>query len=153
LERLDRVLGRRGGGAVLELADTSAWTASLRDGTIGDAFNRAVAQGQIATCRAVAVELVRSSRTVSEIEDRREKLNALRDLPIRRREWDRALDVMHALAERDPLSHRRMPLVDLLVAAAAESAEVPVLHYDRHFERIAEITGQPHRALAPIGSL
>jgi predicted nucleic acid-binding protein len=50
---------------------------------------------------------------------------------------------MQALAEQVPLRHRRIPLVDLLVAAAAESAEVPVLHYDRHFERIAEITGQP----------
>jgi hypothetical protein len=30
---------------------------------------------------------------------------------------------------------------------------VPVLHYDRHFERIAEITGEPLRAVAPLGSL
>jgi predicted nucleic acid-binding protein len=60
---------------------------------------------------------------------------------------------MQALAEQVPLRHRRIPLVDLLVAAAAESAEVPVLHYDRHFERIAEITGEPLRAVAPLGSL
>jgi predicted nucleic acid-binding protein len=44
-------------------------------------------------------------------------------------------------------------LPDLLVAAAAESAEVPALHYDHDFELIAEITGQPTRALAPLGSL
>jgi predicted nucleic acid-binding protein len=131
----------------------SAWTARLRDAELARAFDLAAAEGKIATCRAVAVEMLRSTRGGIEFAEVREKLDALRDLPIRRREWDRALDVMHALAEHDPLSHRRMPLVDLLVAAAAESAEVPVLHYDRHFERIAEITGQPHRALAPLGSL
>jgi predicted nucleic acid-binding protein len=39
-----------------------------------------------------------------------------------------------------------------VIAAAAESAEVPVLH-DRHFELIAEVTGQPLPAIAPLGSL
>ena len=32
-------------------------------------------------------------------------------------------------------------------------AEVPVCHYDRDFELIAAITGQPVRAIAPLGSL
>ena len=52
-----------------------------------------------------------------------------------------------------PLHHRQVALPDLLVAAAAERAEIPVLHYDRHFELIASITGQPVRAIAPLGSL
>ena len=46
-----------------------------------------------------------------------------------------------------------MPLTDLLIAAAAELAEIPVCHYDAHFELIAEVTGQPMRAIAPLGSL
>jgi predicted nucleic acid-binding protein len=57
------------------------------------------------------------------------------------------------LAEKGPLRHRCVPWQDLLVAAAAEHAEIPVVHYDRHFELIAELTGQPVRAIAPIGSL
>jgi predicted nucleic acid-binding protein len=60
---------------------------------------------------------------------------------------------MQTLAEQGPLHHRQVRLPDLLIAAAAEAAEVPVLHYDRHFEVIAEVTGQPVRALAPLGSL
>lgn len=40
-----------------------------------------------------------------------------------------------------------------MIAAAAEAAELPLVHYDRHFELIAELTGQPVRALAPLGSL
>lgn len=92
-------------------------------------------------------------RTSAEFESTLAGLDDLRDFPIRRREWDRAADVMHALLGRGPLHHRSVKLPDLLIAAAAESAEVPVLHYDRHFERIAEVTGQPMRALAPLGSL
>jgi predicted nucleic acid-binding protein len=60
---------------------------------------------------------------------------------------------MHRLARRGPLHHRQLKIPDLLIAAAAESAGMPVLHYDRHFELIAEVTGQPVRALAPLGSL
>jgi hypothetical protein len=42
---------------------------------------------------------------------------------------------------------------DLPIAAAAEAADVAVLHYDEDYDRIAEITGQPTRWLAPAGSL
>jgi predicted nucleic acid-binding protein len=94
-----------------------------------------------------------SARTIGEYDASLEGMYDLRDFPIRRREWDRAADVMRALLERGPLHHRSVQLPDLLIAAAAESADVPVLHYDRHFELIAQVTGQPLRALAPIGSL
>jgi len=69
------------------------------------------------------------------------------------RVWRRAIDVLEQFAEAGPLHHRRVPLPHLLIAAAAELAELPVLHYDRDFELIAEVTGQPVRALAPLGSL
>jgi predicted nucleic acid-binding protein len=116
-------------------------------------FDDALTEGGIATCRFVVCELLRGARNVSELALLRDGLDALRDLPIRRREWDRAADVMQSLAERGPLHHRQVPYPDLVIAAAAEAAEVPVLHYDRHFELIAEITGQPVRAIAPLGSL
>lgn len=101
----------------------------------------------------VVLELLRSARDESSFVALRDGLDELLDLPIRRGEWDRAADVMHALLERHPLGHRRVALADLLIAAAAESAEVPVLHYDRDFELIAGVTGQPVRAIAPLGSL
>jgi predicted nucleic acid-binding protein len=41
----------------------------------------------------------------------------------------------------------------LLIAAAAEAAGVTVLHYDEDYDRIAKVTGQPTRWLAPAGSL
>ena len=36
--------------------------------------------------------------------------------------------------------HRRVPPADLLLAAAAEAAGVPLVHYDRDYERIAAVT-------------
>jgi predicted nucleic acid-binding protein len=54
---------------------------------------------------------------------------------------DRALDVQLQLAER---GHHRAPSIpDLLIAATAELARLTVLHVDKDFELIAEITGQP----------
>jgi predicted nucleic acid-binding protein len=54
---------------------------------------------------------------------------------------DRAIALQLALAER---GHHRAPSVpDLLIAATAELADLTVLHLDRDFELIAEITGQP----------
>jgi predicted nucleic acid-binding protein len=53
---------------------------------------------------------------------------------------DRAVDVQGLLAER---GHHRAPSVpDLLLAAAAELADLTVLHVDKDFELIAEVTGQ-----------
>ena len=53
---------------------------------------------------------------------------------------DRALELQFALAER---GHHRAPSVpDLLIAATAELAELTVLHIDKDFDLIAEITDQ-----------
>ena len=83
----------------------------------------------------------------------RDDLDTLRDVAMGDRVWRRATDVLELLAAAGPLHHRSVPIPDLLIAAAAELAELPVMHYDRHFEVIAEVTGQPVRAIAPLGSL
>ena len=138
---------------VMALADTSAWTSHERSPAAREEFTAMLRRGELATCRMVVVELLKTPRNARELAMRRADLEQLRDLPITRRQWDRAADVLEALADRPPGLHRGVPVQDLLVAAAAEAAEVPVLHYDRHFELIAEVTGQPVRALAPLGSL
>lgn len=54
---------------------------------------------------------------------------------------DRALELQFGLAERG--QHRAPSVPDLLIAATAELAELTVLHVDKDFELIAEVTGQP----------
>jgi predicted nucleic acid-binding protein len=59
---------------------------------------------------------------------------------------DRAVAVQTDLASR---GHHRAPSVpDLLIAATAELAGLIVLHVDKDFELIADITGQPVERLA-----
>jgi len=54
---------------------------------------------------------------------------------------DRAIEVVASLADRG--QHRAPSIPDLLIAATAELSGLTVLHLDKDFEVIAEITGQP----------
>ena len=54
---------------------------------------------------------------------------------------DRAVQVQAVLADRG--RHRAPSIPDLLIAATAEVARLTVLHVDKDFELIADITGQP----------
>ena len=59
---------------------------------------------------------------------------------------DRAVQVQAALADRG--QHRAASIPDLIVAATAELARLTVLHVDKDFELIADVTGQPVERLA-----
>lgn len=58
---------------------------------------------------------------------------------------ERAFEVQMLLADRG--QHRAPSIPDLLIAAAAEKADVTVLAVDKDFDLIAEITGQPVETL------
>jgi predicted nucleic acid-binding protein len=137
----------------MELADTSAWTNRHKDpGVLAD-FTERLEAGEIAICPMVELELLWSTRDERSFYALRAQIGVLERLPINDLEWHRAAEVFGELAARGPLHHRKVKLPDLLVAAAAESASVPVCHYDGNFDLIAELTGQPVRAIAPLGSL
>ena len=54
---------------------------------------------------------------------------------------DRAVEVLTLLADRG--QHRAPSVPDLIIAATAELAGLTVLHFDKDFDLIAGITGQP----------
>ena len=64
---------------------------------------------------------------------------------------DRALDVQGEMAGRG--THRAPSPADLVLAACAEANGLTVLHYDKDFDLIAEVTGQPVQWVAPAGSV
>ncbi|MEA2685823.1 MAG: hypothetical protein QOE93_1018 [Actinomycetota bacterium] len=64
---------------------------------------------------------------------------------------DRALDVHRLLAATSQHRHFRLP--DLIIAATAELSGATVLHYDRDFDRIARVTGQPMEWVVERGSV
>jgi predicted nucleic acid-binding protein len=61
---------------------------------------------------------------------------------------DRAVEVLTLLADRG--QHRAPSIPDLLIAATAELAGLTVLHLDKDFDLIAELTGQPVERLTTI---
>ncbi len=58
---------------------------------------------------------------------------------------NRAVEVQTLLADRG--QHQAPPIPDLLIAATAEISQLTVLHIDKDYELIAELTGQPTERL------
>jgi predicted nucleic acid-binding protein len=54
---------------------------------------------------------------------------------------ERAVEVQAMLADRG--QHRAPSIPDLLIAACAELSGLTILHHDKDFELIADVTGQP----------
>ena len=119
----------------------------------GDHRDRAVVAQAIATCDVVTSELLYSTRNVGEFHAQRGRLARLPFCPIGPPQWERAFDVWQLFAAEGGLDHRRVRLAGCLIAAAAEHMSLPVLHYDADFDAIAAHTGQPVRAIVPVGSL
>jgi predicted nucleic acid-binding protein len=139
----------------MELADTTVWSWSRRKAypELREWFDDALIDGEIAICDMVRLELLHSVRDIDEVHALSEDLDGLPQLPLGEAEWTRALWVYERLAARGRGSHRTVKHQDLLIAAAAEGAGVPLVHYDQDYDAIGRVTGQPTRWLAPKGSL
>jgi len=137
------------------LADSSAWIWSRRKAypELRVWFDEQLEADAIVSCDLVRLELLYGTRNGDAHDQRKRDLGALDTCPITPVEWRRAIDVQGKLAHLGPDRHKQVKIAGLLVAAAAESAGVEVLHYDSDFEVIAEVTGQPICWLAPRGSL
>jgi predicted nucleic acid-binding protein len=134
------------------IADTSAWVLAPSPVVRPD-WASALDNGQIVTCPIVKLELLHSARDGSAFDRLDSRLAALRDVPITRSVTNAALTAFRELAHVHPLYHRGVRLPDLLIAAAAQDASMGVLHYDAHFDRLADVLGFESRWIAPAGSL
>ncbi len=134
----------------LFLADTSAWHRSDHP-NVSPLWRQHLEADAIATTDPVRLEVLYSARNLREYDRLADRLDALRQLPCGDAAWRRAAEVQRLLARR-PL-HHRVPVGDLLVAAAAELSEATVWHNDADYDRIAGVTGQPVEWIAPRGNL
>ena len=137
------------------LADSSAWIVSRRpDGARArQVLDSLVSTDEIAICDMVRFELAYSARNAGEMAAALAMLAVPYDCPIGKGQWQRALTVYRRLAEQGGAHHRSVGYPDLLIAAPAQAARAPVLHYHQDFHRIAAITGQPTQWILPRGSL
>lgn len=135
------------------LVDSTVWSKVRTAGRpdLAEWFNRAVQADLVATCDPVILELLRSARNTAAFIRQAELLRLLPTVAVGDRACRRALQVQAGLAENG--EHRGVPPVGLLIAAAAEHAELPLLHYDHDFDLIAGVTGQRCSWLLPAGSL
>jgi hypothetical protein len=132
----------------LVLADTSAWSRSAR---AEGRWAELVEGGALAVCTPVALELLLSAQNRAEHDRLASDLILLPSLPIDRRVERIALGTQAARTGRG--QHRGPTPVDLLIAAIAVANGAILLHYDRHFDAIGRVTGQPMEWLARRGSL
>jgi hypothetical protein len=106
---------------------------------------------QLAICVPVTLELLYSAQSRSEYRLLAFDLEAFHQLPLDRRASAAAMRTQARLADKS--QHRGPKPIDLLIAAIAEVNGAILLHYDRQFEAIARVTGQPMEWLAPRGNL
>jgi len=102
-----------------------------------------IERGLVRICTVTRLEVGFSARSVSKLRFAYDRPPLTR-IPV---EYltpaieDRAVGVQAALAERG--QHRAASIPDLLIAATAELAQLTVLHHDKDFDLIADITRQP----------
>jgi len=107
--------------------------------------------GEAATCSIVDLEVLYSVRNFEEHQRTRQRRRlAYEKVVLTEDVFSRAIDVQGELARS---GRHRVPIPDLLVAAAAEKAGLTVLHYDSDYDTIASVTGQPTEWVVPRGSL
>jgi predicted nucleic acid-binding protein len=133
----------------LHLADKSAWEQSRYDKGARQRLHELRETGQLAVCVMSLAELLYSTRNAEELARTRLDLSTLAYLEMTPAAERNLADTMAALALR---GHHRMPIPDLMLAAIAQSHSAVVLHYDADYERIADVTGQPHEWIVPRGT-
>lgn len=117
------------------IADTPAWMRAS-DSRIAAEWQAAVAADQIWTPPAVVFELLHTAQNGHEFDVLADRLAALREISLTRSIVAAARSALHRMAHDSPGLHR-IPMADVLVAAAAESRGIAVLHFDGHFDRLA----------------
>jgi predicted nucleic acid-binding protein len=135
------------------LFDTGVWTwaRDRRFPHLAEWFNAEVAAGRVLVCDLVVLELTRLAPNEARAREVAQRLDAFKSVPMPSTLWDRAREVQLLLAPDG--NHRRVPPADLLLAATAEKAGVPLVHYDGDYERIATAADIEHKWLVEDGSL
>lgn len=83
-----------------------------------------------------------------------ERFSAVDQVHIQRSTVRAALGALVELAALAPQFQRPIKFTDALIAATASDDRcLPVLHYDRHFERLARVLTFESRPIAPFGSI
>lgn len=101
---------------------------------------------------AVRFEILLTARDGDSFDTLADQLSSLRNAPLTSAVLSGAQDAMRRSAHRFA-GAQRIPIVDYLVAAAAQEIGGAVLHYDNDYDMLAEIMEFESIWLAPAGDL
>ena len=132
------------------LGDTSALARASRP-AVAAKLDPLIEAGLVARCTPTDLEAGYSSTDPASHRRMRDARSSWPFVPMAQSALDRAVEVQDALAARS--QQRGAKLADLLIAAAAEAADLVVLHYDHDFDLIAEVTAQRTEWIVPAGTV
>ncbi|MEI2816832.1 MAG: PIN domain-containing protein [Microthrixaceae bacterium] len=133
----------------LHLADKSALEQRRHSAEARLVLETLLVENLLASCHVVALEVLYSARNLRDYEMLQRDIAAIRWIPVSEPVMDRTMEVQYLLAKR---GQHRIPLPDLMIAAAAEAVDAVLLHYDSDFDRIAAVTGQATKWIVPRGT-
>lgn len=133
------------------LVDTSAW-ARAEHPTICDSWLSALLGNRLRLSPLVRIEILLSTRSGRQFDRLAEHLDAIRPAPLGTSVIRAAEAAMRALAHRSA-GAQRVPIVDYLVAAAAQELGAAVIHYDHDYDTLAEVLEFESVWLAPAGTI
>jgi predicted nucleic acid-binding protein len=137
------------------LIDNSAWSLLLA-GAIPRVRMNAVVEmldsEEISTCLPFLLEAGYSARSAV---DHEQSIDRLATLPSASIDADVEATARKAQRELARVGHHRLPPIDVMIAACAHEAGAGVLHYDRDYDVIAELTSLRFESVwvAPAGSI
>lgn len=132
------------------LVDTSA-LARLAKPEVAIRLAPLIESGLVARCTVIDLEAGFSASSPAAHRAMRRERGAWALVAMAQPMLDRAVEVQDALAVRS--QQRGAKIADLLIAAAAETAELVVLHYNHDFDLIATVTGQRVEWIVPAGTV
>jgi len=130
----------------LVLIDTSVWIQALRKSAppaMKDEVARLLAENRVAISPMIRLELLGGTRSAGEFDRLKGRLSALHELPADEANWDLATRLSFELRQQGKV----VPYIDVLIAAAAMVGGCLLLHADRHFDLMAEVTDLNVRSL------
>ncbi|HKN95919.1 MAG TPA: PIN domain-containing protein [Pseudonocardiaceae bacterium] len=136
--------------ALTHMVDTSVLTRMTGKEPVRLAVRLLMASSSLGRCTISDLEMGASARNAREWDTLLRANRTLVTIDIEPNDVVRAGGVQRALAESG-CRGRKVP--DLLIAAAAERRGLVLLHYDKDFELIGNMTGQPHEWVVPRGSI
>ncbi|HJX69958.1 MAG TPA: PIN domain nuclease [Dehalococcoidia bacterium] len=121
------------------IVDTSAWIESFRpkgDTKLKEAVKRLIIEEEILLPGIIKAEILRGTKSKKEYERLSELLKGLIYLPVEENFWERLSRFSFDLL-REGVT---VPLTGAYIALLAIENKVSLLHYDMHFDLIAQKT-------------